>query len=507
MRGYLFLTGLLSVYCWAYGFEMNAFRIPTNHSSGILLSASTNFADGSFGQDSRETNGDYGNGSFRANGYYHFDSEELTWKVVPEITVGGNWHGNDYRNLNANSTSDGTNSRTYMDQTFSLFGGLIYYPHEGQWGLEAAVDGQIREMNEWSHQEGNWNDLNYPYSSVLTSDGNEYALARDISLEAGVGWGKIRNGAGVYKTYYLEKWLRDLNLLHGELSAATREKLIELAYLQGNYVRSHERAGKYYWRDVEAILKDDPAFTGALDAYAVMKLSEAGIGYSVRPSGFRFGLYPRFLYYDSREYSHDETFEFRNYDGEQWYDTLRYESVRSRSATREFIIGPRVLFCRPIGYRWQVNAESGLDRRVCSPDRGFAFNNYFTASYDIFDRMSLRYSMEHLRWLDGNLDRDATRGSSWAIVNRISAYYFLEDQVYVSLSVEQTQYRYESYTPNLADYYDSVEQSRQHSVYFSLTYRLGGNGLDMYGTYPRQGFQRMVYDYPSKYDGLRYIGF
>src|SRR5206468_4021204 len=90
----------------------------------------------------------------------------------------------------------------------------------------------------------------------------------------------------------LQLRLRETGVLSGELSAAARERLASLYTLESSVAFAHERPTKYFWRELERLLREDGALgDGGLDAYSVQRLLEplAFVGSAARPRGFSVG--------------------------------------------------------------------------------------------------------------------------------------------------------------------------------------------------------------------------
>lgn len=77
MRGYLLLKGLLTFYCWSYGFELSAFRIPTHSVYALVGDGGMDIYGGSFVDDDSHDRDWYRHGDIGGSGYWLYDSERL----------------------------------------------------------------------------------------------------------------------------------------------------------------------------------------------------------------------------------------------------------------------------------------------------------------------------------------------------------------------------------------------------------------------------------------------
>src|SRR5262249_49937216 len=109
--------------------------------------------------------------------------------------------------------------------------------------------------------------------SEFNSSRDEYDVL--LSLDASASWGRVRDATPVYQVEVLEERLRETGTLHQPLSRHAREQLAALYTVEGDVAFAHQRPTKYFWRELERILREDGVLDpGGLDAYAVQRLLE-----------------------------------------------------------------------------------------------------------------------------------------------------------------------------------------------------------------------------------------
>jgi len=354
-------------------------------------------------------------GQLSVGGYFNYDSEDLGWSIDPlfEANSEGSRSDNDYyRSYGKDSYK---NNLVGLSQRLSTSANTIYFPYPSPLGFEAGGFGSVETSQRWEHRESKYDAYDGWNSSSSLRDVEGNQIDYDASLELGAGWGRVRNAGGVYWAYEIERKLRELGRLSGDLSPETKRKLAEFAYTSSKYSVQHARSSKYYWQEVEKIVVNDSAFLGSLDAYALYRLSEYFYPGISHWQGIRGGLHARTVHSNHRDFETRGDFHTSRYDTTIHHDTTNFGSNTLTERSDELLIGPGVQGYFPLSYSWQINLDSRLERRVLPSDDGFGFSSYFSVEHLLFDRLSLRYTLEHLRWLEDNKDRNKSRGSSWAV--------------------------------------------------------------------------------------------
>lgn len=195
------------------------------------------------------------------------------------------------------------------------------------------------------------------HTNQRTSDGREIVV-----YGAGLGFGRVRDATPVYQAQRLEEDLLSRRALTRHLHGRTREKLAAWFALQPDVQNAHERPDKYFWGEVDRILREDGALRdGVLDAYSAYRLAERGItnqlplrrvGYFVGPT----------IQGDDQWVSSAST---RHTSEEQLTNGVIVSSTDQRIGghfsdhQRAFArVGATAEYHRPFGERWQLDAQS-----------------------------------------------------------------------------------------------------------------------------------------------------
>ncbi len=500
MRLFTTATATLCLVALVHAQGFREFRIPTNSTRAV--SAYANLS-GSAGDGHRNLQGNTSEnyyGQLSVHGYFDYDSEDLGWSIEPllEASNNGSHSENDYER------SSGKENYFYNSidlwQRLSTSANSIYFPNPSPLGFEVGGFGSVGTSQYWYHRESRYDRYDGYQSNSGLTDIEANRIEYDASVELGAGWGRVRNASGVYWAYEVERKLHELGRLSGDLSPETKRKLAEFAYTSSQYGVQHDRSSKYYWQEVEKIVTSDAAFQGPLDAYALYRLSDyfhSGISHW---KGIRGGLYARTGHTNHMAFETRDDFQTSRYDTTIYHDTTSFGSNTITERSDELLIGPGVQGYFPLSYSWQINLDSRLERRVLPSDDGFGFSSYLSVEHLLFDRLSVRYAVEHLRWLADSKDRNRSRGSSWAIDNELRAEYYVEDHVNIGCSVNYFQYRFENYVPNLDSQDDPVRFSRGLNYSLNISYRLHGSAGAANSKLPRSSIRRHLTGYPSTVD-------
>lgn len=286
----------------------------------------------------------------------------------------------------------------------------------------------------------------------------------------GVGAGRVRSVDGVYDAWDIERRLRANGRLQKPLSPTARARLAQLSYAGGGLSYAHERSSKYYWREIERILREDGALTGeSLDAFALGRLFERAL--PGRPVARLRGVTVMLSASLDADHGHSD------FDRSQTFsrflaDTLvssfsDRQSDRFRTDRDEFLGGIDADFQRPVGHRWQFGVRSSA-RYGAGRKRSTRFTTLAQAGWSIADRWSATSTIWHFATssrLDG-----VGYPPRWSFAWDNSLDYWLEDAWSLSLSyrIRQDQYRLQSPTFIRSDY------SRNGFIGLGFTYRPAG---------------------------------
>ncbi len=489
----LFLVALVH----AQGFR--EFRIPAHRIGTVSLSTSMYGSGGTGHSDADGSTNISHNGSLYLNGRYYYDSEELGWQIEPEFSLPYSTSRNKNRQTDTDGNRTWESINANLTEELDVSANVIYFPLPSAFGLEAAGRTVIGTRRLWEH---------YEYQFVRSTQVQTNSRLRDIetnsityagNIEVGAGWGRIRNAGGVYTAYEIERKLKELRYLSGDLSSATRQKLIDNAYLASKLFSKHYFAAKYYWQSVETILKSDSAYVVPLDAYAVHRLTEYPVSTISHWRGMRAGLYGRYLHVNQLDMKSHEEYSYDLYEPYEYFDTLAFGSSTTRTRTDDVLFGPRVQGYFPLSMGWQINADSKLERRILPADDGFAWSSYLSVQHLLDDRWSFEYEFEHLRWLEDQKDRNRTHGGAWVASNKLTLRYYLSDAIVLWLSADYFQLRMEEYIPNENDLWDAEDFRKEYQYNLSVSYFLHGRADSGQHQDIRQRIQRGD-NYPSTYE-------
>ena len=290
------------------------------------------------------------------------------------------------------------------------------------------------------------------------------------SWTLGVGAGRVRAVNGVYDTWDIERRLQANGRLQKPLSPAARVRLAQLSYAGGGLAYAHERSSKYYWREVERIMREDGALIGeSLDAYALERLFERVLP-GMRITRMRGASVMLSASLDA-DHGHDDFEDVSTFLG-FLADTLvssfsDRQSQRFRTDRDEVLGGIDVNFQRPVGHRWQFGIRSAA-RYGAGRKRTIRFNTQAEAGWSIADRWSATSTLQHLSTSSRLEGVEYPPRWSFAWYNTLN--YQLEDAWSLSLlyRVRQDQHRFQSPTSIGSEYV------RNGFVGLGFTYRPAG---------------------------------
>ena len=127
------------------------------------------------------------------------------------------------------------------------FGGLI----RGRWIADYEQSWRSEERKE-----DNRDTLGFRRSENsrrYETWGYRHFLEADVSL----GHGRVRDASGVQWARVLEARLLEIGAIRAPLSRGAKEKIAALYYLRPSLGLAHERPERFFWREVERVLRED----------------------------------------------------------------------------------------------------------------------------------------------------------------------------------------------------------------------------------------------------------
>jgi len=409
------------------------YRIPEHRwvswSAGLTANGHRTLHDGSYGSESVDRQG---HGTAATSLYGGFDSDRRSRAYGLSLLANGTIH-----------TSDGQEAfsyETYLThrrdesalERASAFYALSRFPWQAPLGFSLSTNAFIAPRQQWGSYEDVRLGVPGPYSpgyrEEYFSNSTSGMYDANASVLASVDWGRVRDATPVYRVQVLEQRLHETGTIHGELSAAARERLAALYTVEADLSFAHQRPTKYFWRELERLLTDDGVLgPGGLDAYTVQRLLEP---VALRTQSFArirgFSVGPQVVL--GKAWTHQSyKSEYRRltFLADTLYDSTVLVTPRTKYDFHDESIstGLFVEYHRPLGMQWQADAFSRA--LVSDAAESLTWSTAFGAAWAIADRW---------QWT-GNIRHDATApGKSserkvdrWQLNIATSLDYFFED--------------------------------------------------------------------------------
>jgi hypothetical protein len=368
----------------------------------------------------------------------------------------------------------------------TLSAALRKYPVVSPWALELGASLKCNfSQSRYQYESENDNPDAYEikYIQYEKSWGYDYYA----SLSAGIGYGRVRDATAIYTVQVLEDRLTATGALKNPLTKTAREKLAALFYNQGMYASIHDRSGKFFWKDVEQVLRDEGALSNTtLDAYSLYRADENTIPSEI--NGRTYSLVKGFTRYSGYwagltvQGNHDH---YINRDWTNHYNILHSTPDQHSDEVTRFIrydywtdhiwMGVRGEYHKPLGMRWQVDGSGSLLFPTDRMSKSMQLSTDVSLVYQISDRFQFN--------VYGNQNRDLEKSGTrygvkyldnWSVNLGAGIYYYIEDNLRAGLSYTNSQQRLfpqSSSSSNDGRYYESDD-------YFTvgLSYHFLGRG-------------------------------
>jgi len=305
-------------------------------------------------------------------------------------------------------------------------------------GVSGALDAALGQR--WIRRDG---DDTYDASRVFrTTRYDEWMYRYRGSADVFAGWGRVRDATGIYDAYLLEERLRASGSLTRPLSAEARQRLASLFYIEPAFAAAFERPDKRFWQEVERVLREDgalgPEGMSASDAYRVAEDLGTAVRLLRRRGGFIGPVAgAEWMQFISRLHYHERQ---RVYLA----DTLLNDSSMDYSSRAEFettqiVVGVLAEFHRPIGWRWQLDAQTRVTTPLQHVSEGLEAATSAAASYVIADRWLASAIAAHGRTLVK--DDDQVLLDEWAVAFQARVTYYIENRLRAMVGIGTTQRR------------------------------------------------------------------
>jgi hypothetical protein len=457
--------------------EFSDFRIPEHRWRSIRGDASFSGSRNRMNEAFSQRTNDNGSLRLEGSGSWAYEADDRQWLVSSFAEVIGRQSNSEDRARFFGATSvltDDLDSRIEeARELLGLSGEFQRYPESTPLGLKARMLAVGYFGQGWSDSRHDQfsSDVIGSARSLQEVDSRQDSYMYQAELAASMGIGRVRNATGVYSAELLERRLRGDGAITGPLSAAARERIARLYYVGPQYRSAHDRPDKFFWRDLEIILRDEGALAaGNLDAYALLHALEpyvpGAIATPLRRSGYWVAAS---ITYDHQHAirrtsgaSHDEDYV----DGVLVSSTTFSVGSRFTDHVDRVLFGPEAQWCLPLGWRWQIDVDAFLRFDIVDPSQGTILSQ-LRASYVIAERWGASARVAHRRETVGD---DLTLWEGWFFTAGIDVVYDIEDHLQAVLSIADQQSHFDG----------SDTFSRNQRVSLGLSYLFSG-GLDAPG--------------------------
>lgn len=413
------------------------YRIPEHRWNQWVVSAdgsaSHHFSTSGFGGESR--GGGFG-GRLATGIKRGYDSDPLlyAWSLSAQVTGNRGWDHTSYRFPPSSQQQDRT--QELLSQSFLWFGSVRSYPWRTPIALTAAMDHSLELQQEFASDD--WVARNPPLTNESSQSSGLGLRDYRGSISLGTGVGRVRDATPVYQAQVLEARLQRTGALTRPLSDDSRRKLAALFATQSDVGFAHQRPNKYFWRELERVLREDGALApGSLDAYDVFRLLEP-VSVSIvvgRLTGWFVG--PTVTVRTLRQRRTEESASFHvERDGGTIVNSSS-SSFSSESNDRRDIVfsGFTAELHRPLGPHWQADAAS--TSLLSEAGEYLYVSSAASTSWIVSDRWLAILRLDHFLLAPGHaLERKV---QDWNATLSGELNYFLEDDWALRLTATERQ--------------------------------------------------------------------
>ena len=421
------------------------------------------------------------------------------------------WRESDSRSMSISASASNSGFRSHIEQqTYYIDSGSLlesysdersqrelreflgltttqrWYPGGGPWNLATDLRGSFNDSQSWSNSQSS---LQIPPSGLDVNEVRSNGLRTyraDFSWGVGLGFGRVRNGTGVYEARVLEDRLRASGALSRSLGPEARQRLAALMYARGDFDASMDYPASTAWDAVERILKDDGSLsTPTLSARDLFRLTEPYIGNFQFNATGRNG-FPSSPIFRAIGWNIGATLSGRNARDSRWYETastiflsdsggpqppVEYRAADHFHSSSDALWGLlSAEYHRPVSMRLQWDASAGAAFPLRHERHGFQFGAQTGLGCIVADRWMTSLAIRQSRTIDKDAN-SVTLNDSWSTQISAVAYYFVADHVTLRVSAAQ------SWSKARSDFYyffPGTSSDNNGRVEFGLTYRFAG---------------------------------
>jgi len=407
------------------------------------------------------------------------DSDALQYGFSLGVGLGAQRSHRQEREMRFDRTSTSDSRRESIRPDWSVGVGARVYPWTHPFGLQLTANGNGYYNHEWSSQYAAYSNDFLTVDRRETDRIVEETYRRtQVTGRAVMGYGRVRDATTVYYVHVLEDRLLATGAITERLSDSASQELAQVFYLRPDYASIHERSDRYFWSDVERVLREAGLLRdGVLGAYDVFRASEGFGPPGLDPTRWRGWFVGPVIEgkHRSEKRELDDYLQERDFVG----DSLVARRTRQREETSSypfdaFRVGGSIEYHQPLGWNWQIDFASLVTAPVRPDEHGVSASTEFQVRWLVADRWRADVNFDHSREMFEARGSDEYTPDSWEVHSGAGIAYFLEDRTELSVRLTQTQRRQE--------YYESSKQyQRDTRLSLGLEYhflgRLDGPGL------------------------------
>jgi hypothetical protein len=342
-------------------------------------------------------------------------------------------------------------------------------------GLSATAVGNFSQ--EWTRNDTHSTVSVVPTQRYEATDRmDDHFNSQQAVIAAFTGLGRVRDATVVHDVHVLEERLRETGAITRPLSKEAREKLAALSYIAPFYADAHDRPERYFWRDIERVLREDGALNErGFDPYSVLRAQEPYFYRVVRQRGWFAG--PVVQGRHSRLVQRDDEHATSRFylDDSLAFSVSGWSANSQAYSFDEVDLGGTAEYHLPFGWRWQFDVESQVSAPVRSGESGLHAFTGAAATWLVADRWLAQAKLDHARDYFQPRGAPSVTTDTWAVTYGVQLGWYLEDHAQLSAALTESQAR------NDVDFFPRMRAfSRERRLTIGFTYRFLG-GLDAAG--------------------------